>query len=828
MALQVGELFSTLRLDKEHFNKGLDEAEKKFSGLKGTLGSLAAGASAALGAGLVAGFSGAVMGADNLKQALNGLQTQTGSTGEEMKVMEQSLRNIYANNYGESFQDIADSMAQVKQATGSAGAALENLTTDALKLRDTFGYEVAESARTAQTMMKNFGITGEQAMTLIAQGAQKGLDKHGDMLDTFNEYSVYFKQMGFDAEGMFNILADGAKSGAFNLDKVGDAIKEMGIRVKDGSKTSKEAFQMLGFNADKMSQKFAAGGATAQKAFTKVMTKLSKMEDPVKRNTVGVGLMGTQFEDLEHKAITSLANVQQKADMNAGTLKEIGNIKYDSFQEAIKGIGRQFVNGLFIPLGKKILPKLNELAGWIKKNMPKIKQTIQTAMAGAQAAFQSVIKALGFLKRNADIIVPAITAMAAVIAGYFVPTLYAMASAAVASMAATAAAFWPITVVTAAVGAAVAGLALVWRKWGDQIKAFTIQMVNTVVLWFQNLWTRTKEIFTALKAGLIATWQNIKSTVVNVVTVLVNTLQTWFTNAKDNLSGIITVLKDFFVKTWENLKLAVMSIVGAFLSLLTGDFEGFKLSMQGLLAALKRQFENIWSTIKDLVIEYVKLLVKGAKTAFDAFKNGLFAILRAIGDFFVAVWRGIRDNVVHFAKGLRDGVTNFMTNAKDNIVDIWNKARDFLKGIDLREIGEDIMRGLLNGISSMAGAIWDKVNNIVDGIKDKIKGALSIASPSKVMQKYGEWTGEGLGKGIENMQGFVERSSQKLADSAVPQMSPVAVTGQTANGNVNIGRNGSRNNGGHITNIIELDSREIGRKTAPYTADEIRTRTGIR
>ena len=86
-------------------------------------------------------------------------------------------------------------------------------------------------------MMKQFGVTSDEAFNLIAQGAQNGLDKNGNLLDSINEYSVHFKQLGFDAEDMFNMFSNGAKAGVFDVDKLGDAVKEFGIRCKDGSNT---------------------------------------------------------------------------------------------------------------------------------------------------------------------------------------------------------------------------------------------------------------------------------------------------------------------------------------------------------------------------------------------------------------------------------------------------------------------------------------------------------------------------------------------------------------------------------------------------------------
>lgn len=78
---------------------------------------------------------------------------------------------------------------------------------------------------------------------------QYGLDFSDEMLDSLNEYSVQFAKLGMSADDMFKIMEVGAQTGAFNLDKVGDAIKEMSIRVVDGSDTTAAGFKAVGLDA---------------------------------------------------------------------------------------------------------------------------------------------------------------------------------------------------------------------------------------------------------------------------------------------------------------------------------------------------------------------------------------------------------------------------------------------------------------------------------------------------------------------------------------------------------------------------------------------------
>ena len=150
------------------------------------------------------------------------------------------MEAVYKNNYGDSFEDIGDAISQVKNLGEMDEASLQNVTESAFALRDTFEYDISESTRAAKALMDNFGISGEEAMNLIASGAQNGLDYSGELLDSISEYSVQFEKVGLDADDMFANLSKGAESGAFNLDKVGDAVKEMAIRVVDGSDTTRQ------------------------------------------------------------------------------------------------------------------------------------------------------------------------------------------------------------------------------------------------------------------------------------------------------------------------------------------------------------------------------------------------------------------------------------------------------------------------------------------------------------------------------------------------------------------------------------------------------------
>lgn len=387
----------------QNFGAQAETSGGKAALLAGKLKTLAAGFAIGLAIKVATqGLKACVKITDELNQASNLLQVQTGATDEEMEGLNESLKNIYASNYGESFEDIAEAMAQVKGQTNLAGQELENATINALALRDAFGYDVTESTRAADMLMTQFGMSADEAFNLITQGFQNGLDQNGNMLDVINEYSVHFKQLGFTAEEMFNMVSNGAETGVFDVDKLGDALKEFGIRAKDGSNTTIEAYKSLNLNADELQAKFAAGGDTAKGAFNEVMTALNECDDEVLKNSAGVALFGTMWEDLGSEAVAALADTNGEFDRTADNLDELKRIKYDDLESAFGGIKKQLEIGLMVPIGEKLLPLLNDFTNWINDHMPQIQEVVSVVVTGIGYLIDGLVFAIKWLVEQAQ------------------------------------------------------------------------------------------------------------------------------------------------------------------------------------------------------------------------------------------------------------------------------------------------------------------------------------------------------------------------------------------------------------------------------------------
>ncbi|AYB41798.1 phage tail tape measure protein [Paenibacillus lautus] len=559
------------------------------------VGGFGAAAKAAVGVGVAIGgialaASGITSSIDFVKDyssSMTNMQAATGATTEEMKAMKGQITDLYKLNMGESWSDLANAMTTAKQVTGQVGEELKQTTSLAVTYRDVFGEDISQSIKAADTMMKNFGISSTEAYNLLSQGAQNGLNKSDELLDTANEYSVYFKNLGFTANEMFDIFGAGLAEGAFNLDKVGDAMKEFGIRSKDGSKTSAEGFRALGLDAAKMTDEFAAGGPRAQKAFDQVMKAMEQLKDPAKKSAASVNLFGTQAEDMEKDVIAALGSARKQFDMTKNTMEGINQVKYENPLQAMKGIGRMIETSVLIPISDRLMPKLSEFGQWFKDHSPEIEAAIQEAFTKGAKVIDGFKDSIAWAKDNADWLIPVIGGLtAAIVAQKIVGTISGLFKTwtavtkgmTVAQIALNvAAAANPFGLIALAIGALIGvGIAL-WKNW------------DTVKLKAQQLGGMLKGV-----------WGGIKTFIVNTVSSVGNWLNSFPLGQQflETVRGVVSSTKQIFGGITKFLK-----------SVFKGDWDG---AWNGIVESFSGTFSLIKTYAKapiNAIIEMINGLI---------------------------------------------------------------------------------------------------------------------------------------------------------------------------------------------------------------------------
>ena len=343
--------------------------------------------------------------ADGLDNSVNRIAAATNASADEMIRLKSIVEQIYGDNFGDGFDDIAESVSKIKQNIDDLDDAdLVTVTESAYALRDVFGASIEESSRAARDIMQNFKVSAAEAFDYMARSAQNGLDYSGELLDSISEYSVQFKKFGFSLDDMFNIMEKGAESGAWKLDTVGDAIKELSIGAIDGSDSTKQGFDLVGLSVDDMAQEFGKGGEAARAAFTEAVSALASMMDPIKQDAAGVALFGTMWEDLGKSVVLSMTDISDSAYDAAGAMEDIKDINYNSLSNSLNNVKRQ-IDLLIQPIGESLIPVLDEAADKIAE------------IAGNEELNKTATAVGNFISGTLSILMKNINAMASAITG---------------------------------------------------------------------------------------------------------------------------------------------------------------------------------------------------------------------------------------------------------------------------------------------------------------------------------------------------------------------------------------------------------------------------
>lgn len=378
---KTGDSFKNLenksnKTDLSKVKKEMDDVKSSADNLKSAVGDALKEAGAAATA-VGGALTGTVISANSEEKALNSLQAQTGLTTEELSKYESVIDEIYKDNFGESQEDIANTLSKIKQVTDEQDPQkLKDMAENLYTLEGTFdNFDISETLRGINGLMTNMGLTADEAFDYIVKGAQNGLNYSGELGDNIAEYSQIWGQAGFDAEQMFSILENGTKNGAYNLDKVNDFVKEFTISLSDGR--IEENLGSFSKGTGEIFKKWKDGKATASDVFYSVISDLKNTKNEQKALTTASTVWSALGEDNAMKVIKSLGNVNKNYKNVKGSMEKIKDIKYDDVESDWASLGRTVQTDVINPIGKSLFPEVKKLCKFASKHTDDIIPTLK-------------------------------------------------------------------------------------------------------------------------------------------------------------------------------------------------------------------------------------------------------------------------------------------------------------------------------------------------------------------------------------------------------------------------------------------------------------------
>ncbi len=275
-----------------------------------------------------------------------------------------------------------------KEFTGYTGEALETMRNSIAATADTMGKDFKDVLGTADNIMANFHLSGEQAMDVINKGFASGADLSGDMLQKIQQYAPTFHDAGISADQMVAIIQQ-TRSGIFS-DKGLDIIDMASKKIREMSSGTASSLDAIGISSKQVQEDLANGTKSTFDVIQEVSTKMknfgadSQQVGDVLKNVFGKqgAQAGIQLIEQLDTMSTSLDEVKKQTGAwgdvqleNIKLQKELNTYMSSMFDFSQKGFasiitaGKQFGTKVLIQIMKGLFNTINYFIDWYNESL---------------------------------------------------------------------------------------------------------------------------------------------------------------------------------------------------------------------------------------------------------------------------------------------------------------------------------------------------------------------------------------------------------------------------------------------------------------------------
>lgn len=761
------------------FSKSMENASKSLKGFTKenaeTFDAFKKTGAVVTGAGIaIAGGLGlAVNEASNFQSAFAGVKKTVDSNAEGYAILEKGIRDM-----AKELPATATEIAGVAESAGQLGIAEGN---------------ILDFTRTMIDLGEATNLTANEAATQFARFAN----------------ITKMPQDAFDKLG--SVVVDLGNNLATTEAEIVDMSMRLAAQGKQVGMTEAEIMALAG-TMSSLGISSEAGGTAMTMVFTKMQKAVMDGGEDLDAFAKAAGVSSKEFaESFSNDPVKALETLAS----GLGTSAEAGGNMSAILEElGISGIREADVMKRLAG-NSELLGKSVAIAnGAWDENSALTNEAAQRyeTFESKMSMFKNAVKDVGITIGN--VLLPFVTTLVEKLSGVMDwvsqlnPTFLKWATIITAVVAALALIIGPILLLIGFIPALLAGFAavkVVFLAVGAALGTISapvlivIGVVAALIAIFVALW-KTNEGF---RDAILEIWERIKE---------------GFTVALEFIKEIVTTV---ITAVWDFIKEMLGKIKAVW------DNHG-----ESIMAVVSGAFKNIWEYIK-LIMGYIKGLFQIVWPIISGIIKIAWGVIKTVIRQTMDVILGIIDAVMYLIKGDWEGAWN---SIKKTAVKIMLNIIKFFEEIDLKQIGKDIINGLIKGIGSMFGAVGTAVKNIATNVKDTVTKFFGINSPSRLFTGYGVNLGEGLALGIDGMKGVVAKSAKALSESATikPDLSyatPNANYGSLSaalSGEVNVNQRDSALIGAinelrrDMTNLtVEMDGQTVGVIVAPTVSESI-------
>lgn len=564
--------------------------EKKFEGLKvgleNVIGGLAAGG----------GIATAVEKALDMSKLKTKIDISFDVPEPSKKSVEEAIRGVtaYGVDAEESLAGVRRQWALNKDISDEANASIVKGAATIAQSYD--GIDFTELIQETYEIGNELGITQDSALGMVDALLKMGFPP--EQLDIIAEYGSQLTRAGFKAEEVQAIMEAGVETGSWNIDNLLDGLKEGRIQLTEfaqgADKALKEALDGSGIateQIEKWGASVAKGGRDGAAAMVEVAKAIDGIEDPVKKNQVGVKVLATMFEDQGQNLTNTLIeaskktkDLQQNQDDLNESVKKLDANPAVKFQKAMGDLQMALE-----PILGVIADVVASIADWISNN-PELAATLA-----------AVATAIGVISGALMAIAPIVVSVMGV---------FEIGAAAALGI---------VAIVPIIIAAIVALGVAIYKNW-DDIKNWTIEAWDSIKEYLVELWD-------GISQSCSEAWSSFLEAMHEFFDPIGQFFSDLWEGVKQACSDAWNSTVEFFSEAWSS-----------FVEMMHSFFDPIGEFFSGLWSGIVETASSWWSSLVETASELWGTLTQAWQETWDTILTVLDPIISAVSTVLEAGW----------------------------------------------------------------------------------------------------------------------------------------------------------------------------------------------
>lgn len=701
---------------------------------------------------------------------------------------------INTGDWNAGVKDIESGSRQIENSARQADGALGNVDKSASKSSSGFG---------------KFGVVAGAVGGLVSSGIGMAVDAISDLTGDIIEASdsadkfkstlnfagldtgtidaltastqTYADQTVYSISDIRNVTAQLAANGVQGFDKLAEAAGNLNAVAGGNAETFSSVGMVLTQTAgagklttenwNQLADAIPGASGKLQEAMLKNGAYTGNFRDAMEKGEISAdefnqAIMDLGMTDAAKEAATSTSTIEGAMGNLEASVVGVGTTILDQFKGPLtSGIsmlaqGISGLSGVFTGLVQTIGPILSQIGTTFQTAFQPVVGMVQSQLLPALKPLMSAFQNLG------NAIIPAIQSIA--------PLLATVVSDIVQTMSVIATAVTPVINNIASsiktVLPALQPLMSALQNLSNAVMPVIMAAIQTIAPVLSTIVSNIMQTMSVVATAVTPVINNIAALIQTVLPVIQSAFQSW----GSTIQGVINAVFPFI----QTIVTSVMNVVNAIIST--------------VLAAINGDWSGVWEGIHDIVSSVWNGIQSIVSGAINAVSGVISSVLSGISGIFSSVWNGIKGAVSSAWSGITSAVSNGVSSMMNFITSIPSRIMGVFSGAGswLLSAGQNIIQGLINGITNAIGGAISAVKDAVGGIIDGAKSLLGIASPSKVFDReIGRMIPAGLGRGVSENERAATRPVEEMVNSLLPSsiVTPMPVMSSPVPVNMNSG-----------------------------------------